>query len=320
MDEFQLIDRYFRELANDETSIILGIGDDAAILAVLPDEQLLVSTDTHVENVHFRAGADADKISYRAFASSASDIVAMGGRARWASLALTMPSADHRWLKKFTSGAAQALGGAGATLIGGDTTSGPLTITWNIIGTIAPGDALRRDGARVGDSIFVTGSIGGAAGALAHGLIDNEPQDDVHKRLADRYWYPQPQYDFAPEIVGIASSCIDISDGLIADLAHIVHASGCGAEINMDNLPFSPGLIQLVGATVANRLAACGGDDYELCFTVPEQRKSLIVELASRKEVAVTEIGRITRGSEVKVLDRNGAVVAIDKQGYKHFE
>lgn len=320
MDEFQLIDRYFRDLTNNEPSIILGIGDDAAILAVNPCEELLVSTDTHVEHIHFPASSDPEKFSYRAFASSASDIVAMGGHARWASLALTIPNADETWLQKFASGTARALRESGANLVGGDTTSGPLTVTWSIIGTIAPDSALRRDGAKVGDSIFVSGAIGGAAGALAYGLINNDPQTDVHRQLAERYWYPRPRYELGPKLVGIVSSCIDISDGLLADLGHIARASGCGAEVELEKLPIVPGLTELAGVQRAEFFAACGGDDYELCFTVSEQGKPRVYELAMQNDVTVTEIGRITHAPEVKVLDRNREIVEFDRVGYKHFE
>ena len=319
MDEFQLIDRYFRRIAKSHPDVVLGVGDDAAILAENAGRQFLVTSDTHVEGVHFHKNSDPAKIGYRAFASSASDIVAMGGHARWASLALTIPNANDHWLKNFTLGSAQAMDAAGAILIGGDTTSGPLTITWNIIGTIDPGSALRRNGARDGDAIFVTGSIGGAAAALALGLTESEPSDKADACLAQCYWRPRPRYKFGPKLVGLASSCIDISDGLVADLTHIAHASHCGAEIELGKLPIVLDLRQRVGQARASRFASVGGDDYELCFTVSQWLKSTMLEVAQSEDVQVTEIGNISKEPEVRIFDASGDLVEIDKPGYQHF-
>ncbi|TDJ64868.1 MAG: thiamine-phosphate kinase [Proteobacteria bacterium] len=320
MDEFELVDRYFRPLGSVAAGIVLGIGDDCAILDAPSDEQLVVTTDTHVESVHFPAGADAREIAYRSCVTSLSDVAAMGASARWASLAMTLPRAADSWLEAFARGVAEALQQCGAVLIGGDTTAGPLVITWHIIGTVAAGAALRRGGAQVGDLVYVSGTLGDAAGALELGLIDGGSYNKFQQELRARYWSPQPPFELARKLCGVATSCIDISDGLIADLAHIAESSDCGAEVEFSKIPIAPALLQLAGLERARRLAATGGDDYELCFTIPPSCESALLGLAGDAGLSVTQIGRMTSGAGVRVIADSGATVDLGQVGYRHFE
>lgn len=318
MDEFDLIDRYFRPLGGRDVNVALGIGDDAAVVDVPPGRQIVVTTDTQVEAVHFPAGADPAAVAYRSCAAALSDIAAMGAEARWISLALTMPRADAEWLKRFAAGTADIIGFAGAVLLGGDTTSGPLSITWNIIGTVPQGAALRRDGARPGDALYVSGTLGGARAALDvfdRGARPSGPEQAV----IARYWKPQPRLILGTQLRDIASSCIDVSDGLLADAAHLAQRSGTGAEIVHDDLPVLAELAALCGAMPARDFALTGGDDYELCFSVPGAEEANLMSAQTQFDVPVTRIGRITPEPGIRVIDRNGNIVPTSRAGYRHF-
>jgi thiamine-monophosphate kinase len=319
MDEFDVIDRYFKPLGNTAANIVLGIGDDAAVLNVPPGEQIVVTTDTQVEAVHFPVAADPAAIAYRSCAAALSDIAAMGATARWVSLALTLPRADADWLHGFAAGAADALEFADADLVGGDTTSGPLAITWSIIGTVPQDDALRRDGARPGDALYVSGSLGSARAALE--LLDlQEPASGFQQAVIARYWKPQPRLKLGSKLRGLANSCIDVSDGLLADAGHLARRSRTGVEIASDDLPLQAELIALFGAERAREFALTGGDDYELCFSVPRDEEVNLMRGTTQFDVPVTRIGRITRESGVRVIDREGKPWPTKHTGYRHFD
>ena len=319
MDEFDLIDRYFKPLGAHTASVALGIGDDAAVLDVPPGEQIVVTTDTQVESVHFPVAADPAAIAYRSCAAALSDIAAMGATARWVSLALTLPRADADWLQGFAAGAADAIAFAGAVLVGGDTTAGPLGITWNIIGTVPQGGALRRDGARPGDALYVSGSLGSARAALD--LLDTPASvNRQQETVIARYWKPQPRLMLGSQLRGLASSCIDVSDGLLADAAHLARRSGVGVEILSADLPLQEELVTLIGANRAHEFALTGGDDYELCFSVPGDEEAKLLKLKVQLDVSVTRIGRITHGSGVNVIDRDGQPKPGNRTGYRHFD
>lgn len=319
MDEFDLIDRYFRPLGFAGAGVDLGIGDDAAVLNAPPGEQLVVTTDTQVESVHFPTDANAGDIGYRSCATSLSDIAAMGASARWASLALTIPRAQDSWLKQFANGAAQALQSCGATLVGGDTTAGSLVITWHIIGTVPLGTALTRSGARHGDAVYVSGALGGARAALALPLTGKRKLSDVERALVERYWRPQPRFELGRKLCGLATACVDVSDGLIADLTHIVRSSGCGAVLQYSKIPVAREARILAGDDDALRMAATGGDDYELCFTLPLAREAEMFERLRTTPVSITRVGEIVHGEAVQVTDDAGATVEIGPKGYRHF-
>jgi len=320
MDEFELIDRYFRPLGMGAPGVVLGIGDDAAILDPPRGEQLVVTTDTQVESVHFPAGANAGDVGHRSCATALSDIAAMGAVARWASLALTIPRGDTTWLEHFARGSADALRRSGAVLVGGDTTAGPLVITWHIIGLVPSGRALRRDGARVGDAVYVSGTLGAAAAALELLATESEDKSAFQQELLERYWYPRPRFDLVQKLRSIASSCIDISDGLVADLTHIARSSQCGAVVEFAKIPISNALLESTGPEDARRMAATGGDDYELCFTVPPECEAELQKIVVELEFSVTRVGRMVAGSDVRVLEDSGATIDLKSRGYRHFD
>ncbi len=319
MNEFDLIDRYFKPLGDETTDVALGIGDDAAVLNVPPGEQIVVTTDTQVESVHFPPAADPTAIAYRSCAAALSDVAAMGASVRWVSLALTLPRADANWLQRFAVGAADALKFAGGVLVGGDTSSGPLAITWNVIGTLPRDAALRRDGARAGDALYVSGHLGAARAALD--LLDSRAGDDpCRQALLVRYWKPVPRLALGMQLRGLASSCIDVSDGLVADAAHLASRSGVGVEIVSDDLPLLPELVAFVGIERAREYALTGGDDYELCFSVPPNLEHDVLQLATSCRVPLSRIGRITRESGIRVIGGDGHTTPTSRTGYRHFD
>jgi thiamine-monophosphate kinase len=243
----------------------------------------------------------------------------MGADARWATLALTVPCADDEWLNAFARGAAEALADAGTVLIGGDTTRGPLAISWTILGTVPSGQAMRRDGAAADDLIYVSGTLGGARAALD--LLNKPPPGDPDQcAILQCYWRPQPRLALGRELRAVASSCIDVSDGLLADVAHLARRSGCGAEVEFAQMPYLPVLTTFVGVSEARELAANGGEDFELCFTIPGHAEAELRRIAGACDVAVTRIGRMTRDGGVRVVDEALLPLDIRASGYRHFD
>ncbi len=320
MDEFELIEHYFRPLSTDVFGSDIAIGDDAAILTAPVNEQLVVTTDTHIESVHFPRGANSEEVGFRSCATSLSDIAAMGATARWASLGLSLASAESSWLEGFAKGAATALQQSGASLVGGDTTRGPLVITWSIIGTVPIGEALLRNGAQVGDGVYVSGTLGSAAAALEMSLVGEQTCGAVEAELRDRYWHPRPRIALAAQLRALLSSCIDISDGLIADLSHLARSSHCGISVHCDRVPIAPAVVQLLGYERARQLALTGGDDYEICFTLPVEHEANVIDIAKGLDINVTWIGRMVEGSQLQVIDEQGLILEFDHVGYRHFE
>lgn len=301
--------------------VVLGIGDDCAILQPGSDE-LVVSTDTLVAGVHFPEQSAAAEIAQKALRVNLSDIAAMGGRPKWFLLALTLPEADESWLADFARGLHQVADAFQCALVGGDTSRGPLlTITITVLGSASPGRALRRSGARPGDRIYVTGSLGDAAAglAIAQGTIDTATNDTDHKYLTERFWRPAPRIAEGQLLQAYASAAIDISDGLLADLGHIVTASGVGAAIDVVTLPLSRSLNAVASPEQALRWALTGGDDYELCFTVPPERCADFEAAIAAATMDATAIGVIVPGSAVVCHDAEGHVLDVATAGYRHF-
>ena len=268
----------------------LGIGDDGALVNPSINTQLVVATDTLVSSVHFPAHASAEQIATRALCVNLSDMAAMGATPRWFTLALTLEKADPLWLAGFSRGLAKIAKEFGIALIGGDTTSGPLTISLTLLGEVSVGGALQRDGAKAGDSIYVTGTLGdGAAGldTLQHAGVEKDTQ-----RLLERFYRPQPQVQAGQKLQGIASACIDISDGLISDLGHICKASGVSANIDSKRLPIHPEVTRRFPQQALN-WALVGGDDYQLCFTVAKSNLDRIDRLIRQGELDATMVGKI---------------------------
>lgn len=322
--EFELIKHYFMrpELTNiqgQETHIQLGIGDDCALLTVPQGMQLAQSIDTLVEGVHFPTHCDPFLLGYRALAVNLSDLAAMGATPYNFSLALTLLAVPKQWLKSFSDGLSALAQQTNIPLIGGDTTRGPLSITIQVQGLVPTGTALRRSGAQVNDLICVTGTLGNAAGALPFVLT---PEKQVHhdagdvKKLLKHYWQPIPKLQAGQWLRDYgATSALDISDGLLGDLRHILAASKVGAVIATDVLPISSALKRCYGSTESIRLALAGGDDYELCFTIPE---SLAKQLPNKLPDGslVTCIGRINDEAGI-IRDAQGNLII--NKAYSHF-
>jgi len=349
--EFDLIARIRDRCAHRRGDVALGIGDDAALLDVPAGQQLVACTDTLVAGVHFPVATAPEDIGWKALAVNLSDLAAMGAEPVWALLALTLPDADARFVERFADGFAALAGKHAVALIGGDTTQGPLSITVTALGFVPRGAALTRGGAHAGDAVFVTGALGDAAGAL-HELQDSglglrrqdagantgkadgpegEPQERrvsrdskprleaSRKRLLQRMRRPRPRVAAGLALHGVASACIDVSDGLLADLRHVCTASGVGAEVDADALPFSAELRAEFDDAACRDFALTGGDDYELCFTVPPGCEDRVAAALAAAGCDATRIGRVVAGSGVRIMDAQGNVVTPPRAGWEHF-
>jgi thiamine-monophosphate kinase len=281
--------------------------------------ELVMVTDTLVEGVHFPAGSPAISIGHRAFAVNLSDIAAMGAEPAWALLALSMPRPDEQWLEQFSRAAGDLCRRHGVSLVGGDTTRGSLTITVTVIGIVPIGVALERKGGQPGDAIFVTGSPGDAAAGLALEQGRLHVADPMSAQiLRDRFLFPTPRCDVGVALRGLASACIDVSDGLGGDLEKLCAASGCGAEVDAAALPVSESLLGAVGRESARESALTGGDDYELLFTVPLARLGAMTNAIAMGLGPVTRIGSLVSGNGVRVFSRGG-VMQFSGAGFDHF-
>ncbi|MFT4046133.1 MAG: thiamine-phosphate kinase [Solimonas sp.] len=316
-DEFGLIRRYFAPLTPGGEGIALGIGDDCALLQPPPGEQLAMTSDTLVSGRHFPRETAPYDIGWKALAVNLSDLAAMGARPWTFTLALTLPDADARWLGEFARGLAALARASGIRLVGGDTTRGPLSITITALGLVPPGKALRRDGARLGDLVCVTGTLGDAALALRFWQRGRAPASDDEQALRARLDRPTPRNAAGLGLRGIANAALDLSDGLVGDLGHICAASGVGAELDPAALPASPAFSRCVDPAAAPELQLAGGDDYELCVCVPP---ALLAD-ARRAcgDLPLTVVGRIGSGSGVRLRDATGAIVDASLHAYRHF-
>lgn len=314
-DEFSLISRYFSAFGAGP-AVALGVGDDCAILELEPGERLATSVDTVVAGVHFLQESLPEDVAYRAVAAAASDLAAMGARPLGMTLALTLPDADELWLHSFSQGIGAAVTDLALPLVGGDITRGPLTVTVQVFGALPAGEALLRGGAQVGDSVFVSGTLGDAAGGLAVLEGRYRPEPDTAEYLEQRFFRPSPRLALgmallgggpgkAGEVSARASAAIDISDGLLADAAHIAAASGVRIELDAGQLPLSPALAAHPDRDQALRWALAGGDDYELCFCLPP---------GSAVPAGCTRVGEVLAGEGVH-CPGFGALAP----GYNHF-
>lgn len=313
MDEFQLIRHYFASLTVANEGVVLGIGDDAALLAVPAGQQLVVTTDTLVAGRHFPLATQPFDIGWKALAVNLSDLAAMGGTPRWFTLALTLPEIDPVWLAAFSEGLKAVADLHAIALVGGDTTRGPLAISITAMGLVTKGVALRRDGAVEGDLVCVTGTLGDAALALRQ-----LGQADAAHALRRRLDRPTPRVEAGIKLAAFGMAAIDISDGLAADLNHILIASQVGAELRADRLPQSPAFAEHAGAE-ALALQLHGGDDYELCVCLRGGDYAEMQPQLAAIGVPLTRIGVITAEPGLR-LREGQAVRAIEPRGYKHFE
>ena len=314
--EFDLIAKHFTRAT---PGAVLGVGDDCALLAPSPGMQLAVSSDMLLEGRHFSPQDSPAGIGHKSLAVNLSDLAAMGATPRWATLSIALPKADDAWLTAFARGFFRMADAHGIELVGGDTTRGALTISITVMGEVPPGQALRRDGAQAGDDIWVSGTIGSAAMALAYrqGRLDME-QIDAAKVLPPLY-LPTPRVELGIALRGLATSAIDISDGLLGDLGHILERSKVGANLEFAALPTLPVVQTYLHETVARDCVLAGGDDYELCFTAPASQRDNVMAAAESVGVAVTRIGRITTESGLAVLDTEGHPLTIEHTGFNHF-
>lgn len=317
MNEFDLIRQYFTRPA---PSAVLGVGDDAAILRPTPGQDLHVSVDMLVEGRHFFADVSPQALGHKTLAVNLSDMAAMGAKPRWAFLSLALPQLDEAWARDFSRGLFALAGQYGVDLAGGDTTRGPLTLSITIMGETPQGQALRRDAAQVGDDVWVSGELGLGAIAVAvrNGqLADAGLSEDVLAACQCKLDFPVPRLELGQALLGVAHAAADVSDGLLADLGHILTASGVAAEIRADSLPSLPPL-EAQRERWLDYLAA-GGDDYELCFTAPQAAREAVEAAGKAAGCRVTRIGHIVAGSGVRLLDGQGAVMTLKRAGYDHF-
>ena len=315
MGEFELIAKYFSR-PSPRNDVLLSVGDDAAVLRTPDDRRLVVAVDSIVEGVHFPAGTDAAAIGHRALAVNLSDMAAMGAEPAWITLALSLPRSDEAWLGAFASGLHRIADRFHVALVGGDTVRGPLTATVQVMGWVEPDSWLTRSGAKPGDAIFVSGVPGEAAAGLA-ALMRPMSNSPAANHLTERFLWPEPRVQLGRVLRTLASSAIDISDGLLADLGHVCKQSRCGAHIDLESLPASSAMRALFDTNECERMALGGGDDYELLFTVPPERM-LDVEAAIADGVRCTPIGRVVEGDGVHCF-RGGAPVEFLRRGYDHF-
>jgi thiamine-monophosphate kinase len=314
--EFDLISRHFTRPA---ANAVLGVGDDCALVDVTNGMDLTVSTDTMVSGTHFFPDVDPEHLGHKALAVNLSDIAAMGAMPYWAMLALTVPNIDHQWLAAFAKGFFDLAAEYNVSLIGGDTTRGPLTLTVTIMGEVPAGAALRRSGAKAGNDVWVSGTVGDAALAVAHRhgkLVLTE--SDYHEAVM-RLYEPTPRVALGQALRGMATAAIDISDGLLADLGHICRLSGVGATVELTSIPVSAIGAKHFGNDAGRTAIVAGGDDYELCFTAPANSRESIADLTDILGVPLTRIGLIKRGKGVSLLGPDGKAVKIDGRGYDHF-
>ena len=317
MSEFSLIQRYFTRAT---PSAVLGVGDDAALVRVASGMELAISTDMLVSGTHFFADADPYLLGHKALAVNISDMAAMGAQPRWATLALSLPSEDEAWLERFSAGFFALADEYQIGLIGGDTTHGPLNLSITILGEVPQGKALRRDGAQAGDEIWVSGKLGDAALALAH-LQGKLKLDDADFKVVEAALNrPVPRVALGLALRGIAHSAIDISDGLLADLGHILERSKVAAEIQFAALPVSTHLLPYLGQALGRQCALAGGDDYELCFTAATARHVEIETLSAQLALPLSCIGNIVAGTACTVYAADGNVMKIQETGYDHFK
>lgn len=316
MNEFELINRYFKRSPLC-SSVALGVGDDCSLLDMPLGQQLAISVDTLVADVHFPANADPALIAQRALCVSLSDLAAMGADPLWFTLCLTLPEVNEHWVAGFSVGLFETATHYHCELVGGDTTRGPLAMSLQVMGSVKPGKALIRSGANEGDLVYVTGTLGDGAAALAvfNGKI--KPVSETFQYLSERYYHPVPRFKEAHALAGLVSAAIDVSDGLAADLAHICRASGVGAQVSVENLPISAAVASCASSRQQREWALSGGDDYQLCFTVPRVHVAEVETLISCG-LDARNIGEVTQGEAVDCRLLGEPFVPLT-QGYNHF-
>jgi thiamine-monophosphate kinase len=314
-DEQAVIERFFRHLGAVRTDVVLGIGDDAALLRAQPGCELVQTTDVLVENVHFIPGSPPRSLGHRVLAINLSDLAAMGASPAWALLSLTLPLIDESWLGEFAAGFGVLARIHGVALVGGNLSRGPLSATVHLTGQVPAGTALRRSGAQAGEDLWVSGTLGDARlGRSVRPGADAGPHADW---LRARSEYPTPRIALGEALRGLASACIDLSDGLLADLPRLAGASGCGAWLDLEQLPVSAPLRALSGES-AWQHALAGGEDYELCLAAPPAHAAALEGVAARLAIPLTRCGQLRTPSGLE-LRYDGAVIQFSQSPFDHF-
>lgn len=315
MSEFDLIRRHFADIGPVRPDAALGVGDDCALLEVPPGQVLAVSIDTLVSGVHFLADCDPERLGHKSLAVGLSDLAAMGAEPTWSTLALTLPAADEAWIRGFSRGFARLSAAHGIRLVGGDTTRGPLSVSVQVHGLVPPGEAIRRSGARPGDLVYVSGTLGDAGLALRQ-ILDGAEVDEA---LRSRLECPEPRVRLGSGLRGLATAMIDLSDGLAADLGHILEASGVGAELELARLPLSASVGDVVQRTGDWSLPLSSGDDYELCFCVAQADAARVEAVAQAAGCRVTAVGAVSTASGLRCRLPSGDLLETGMTGYDHF-
>lgn len=328
LGEFQLIDRFFRPLDRPagvaRADVLLGVGDDGALLRVPSGQDLVAVLDTLVQGTHFLPGCAPRSIGHRALAVNLSDLAAMGATPAWALLGLTLPAADEALLQGMAEGLGQLAAEYGVALVGGDTTAGPLALTVQAMGFVPPGQALQRRGARPGDLLCVSGTLGDSAAGLAlergaqGGLVPDPALLQPEQWLRQRFLFPQPRVALGQALRGLATACIDVSDGLAQDAGKLASASGCGLRLDVAQLPLSAALRARVGLAQARHWALTGGEDFELCFALPPTRQDRLLQLADAAGCALQVIGRFEAEPGLRLVEGDQPL-AWDATGFEHF-
>ncbi len=323
LSEFELIDRFFKRPGTKRPDVVQGIGDDAAVVRVPEDRELVVTMDTLVEGVHFPTETDAEDIGYKALAVNLSDLAAMGAEPAWITLSLTIPEADPEWVAAFSTGVVALADEFGVALIGGDMSRGPLSVTVQAHGFLPRGGALYRHAARVHDLVYVTGTLGDAGLALLALQKTVRLSPGAYEAVVTRLNRPMPRLHEGRALRDLAHAAIDISDGLIADLGHVLSASGVGAVINIEHVPVSPWLKDFMDGAgdreQGQELALTAGDDYELCFTVPPERREAAEKALAALSCPCVCIGAIEAKKGLRCRYDDGREYVLPSGGYDHF-
>jgi thiamine-monophosphate kinase len=317
MTEFEIIKQFFVTQISQRTDVITGIGDDAAIVSIPHHHELAITTDTLVADIHFFKNDSAFDIGYKSLAVNLSDLAAMGAKPAWLTLALTLDNPQTNWIQSFCQGFFNLANAHQVQLIGGDLTHGPLSITIQALGLLPKGQALLRSNAKPGDLIYVTGTLGDAGFGLD--ILKNKKTVADSNYFLNRLNQPNPRLALAQQLLPFAHAAIDISDGLAADLSHILTASQVGASINVDAIPLSIPLQRSLARTQALSFALTAGDDYELCFTIANHDQERISALADELSCPITQIGTITAEKNIHFCHENGSHYQGTLHGYRHF-
>lgn len=310
--EFEIIERYFKKKMKQTA---LGVGDDAAMIHVRNNYQLAISSDMLIENIHFLKNTNPSHLGWKSLAVNLSDIAAMGATPKWATLSISLPKINHAWLKKFSKGFFKCADKFGIDLIGGDTTKGPLSISITIMGESKKDEALLRSGAKINDDIWVTGQLGLASMGLANlqGQLKLPPR--IKMKCIRALEIPTPKTFLGSYLSRYANSCIDISDGLIQDLRHILKASKVGASLLLNDIPCE----KFIHTSKQYQFVLNGGDDYELLFTAPKKNRTFIKKIAKKTNTPVTMIGNITKKKALNILSEQGKSIKFNPKGFDHF-